>query len=420
MEKSKKEVEDTKKVEVVQKPKNKSNIGIIIFLVIIILGLFAYIGYNKGVFDGLLSNKPSAPESKEEKVEYDFKVVDTDIEEDSYNGMYLIGKFNNNWIELDHQNSKLNIIGTKDNKLYYSDYKHIKYIDLTDDTHKVNTIYNSNGDTCRGNINDPAIYGDKIYFELAISCHDSKLVSIEISDTALNEPKEVLGDVNDYVVVGDEIYYNVGFHCNDHKFYKYNMNTKKNTLIGTGICSFEIKDNNLIYFKNNNYYDEKVDKFVYSNNSGYYNYDMNTGKSTKIDTVNISFNNDNSMNVLGIIYDGSVYYIDGLKLMKNTNGVNETIYTYNKSDSDSKYRLSLDDLSNGKVFVIRWEEYRELSEAEIEDSDITEHVLSDGVLIISDGKAYTEKTARSVLESYNVTMADGSTRNFSILDTISY
>ncbi len=401
-----------------KKKKNKGLVAIIIILLMALLGTIGYICYDKGVFDSLLGKGKIVPaeESKEKEQEIDYKIVYTD------DAQYLIAKKDGQWKEYDNMkvgeggSGNISVFGVLDNKLYYSNSKAIKYIDFDNDNSQV--LYTSDWKPCRNIVSAGQIAEGKLYFKLSTSCHDSKLVSLDINDSS-KKPVDVLNFADDYSIVGDEIYYTVGFHCPSFEFSKYNIKTKKKTKIGEGICHYELSDNKIVYFKNNNSYDEKKDQFVYSDNSGFYNYDITTSESKKIDSVKFEFDQNNAMNLLGRIHNGNVYYSNENKVIKNANGNNQTLYTYNNNLTyeNSKIRIDVREVLSEDVVVIHWEEYRELSVEEQEDPDITEEVVEDGISVVKDGKLYSLKDARSILETYSVTMKDGNTRNFSILDT---
>ena len=400
--------------EIKKKKSNKGLVAIIIILIIALFGSVGYICYDKGVFDSLLNKGKPVEEPKQEEKSIEYKIVYTD------DGEYLIANKDGKWKEYDNYKVEqggtgLSVFGIKEGKLYYSDNKSIKYIDF-ENNGSIETLYNSNWKPCRNSIYNGKIAGDKLYFTLSTSCHDSKLVSLDInSDT--KKVKDVLDYVSDYSIIGDEIYYDVGFHCTDHIFSKYNIKTGKNTKIGNGICNFEVNDNKIVYFKNNNFYSEKKDKFIYSDKSGYYNYDITSSESQKIDSIKLKFTESNANNMLGTIYKGSVYYTEGNKIIKNTNGTNQTLYTYTKelTYDESKIRLNVITVLSDDVALIYWEEYRDSKDSDIEDESVEE-----GNAVIKDGKLYSIKDARTMLETYNVTMKDGSNRTFSVIDTIDY
>ena len=404
--------------EISKKKSNKALVAAIIALIILLLGSIGYICYDKEVFDGLLGKDKPIEKSKQDKKAIEYKVVYTD------EGQYLIVNKDGQWKEYDSDKieggtSGISVFGIKDGKLYYSDSKNIKYIDF--DNNNIQVLYTSDWKPCKNTIFAGPIVGEKLYFRLSTSCHDSKLVSLDINDSS-KKIVDVLDFANYYSIIGDEIYYTVGFHCADSEFNKYNIKTKKNTKIGIGICNYELNGNKILYFKNNNSYNEKKEKFVYSDDSGYYNYDVTTSESKKIDSIKLKFNDDNAMEMLGKIYQGNVYYSEGNKVIKNADENNQTLYAYtnNLASEDSKIRINIDNVILEDVLIISWEEYREIPLSEREDPDIDEDIIDSGTSIIKDGKLYSEKDARSMLETYKVTMKDGSTRNFSILDTLDY
>lgn len=400
--------------------KKKSNKGLIVLVVILIvisLGAITYICYDKGVFDKSVGEDEEV--KKEEKSIQDYKIVYT---EDGKEELLIIKK-DNNWQEYDSYTSEaggkgFSIFGEKDGKLYYSVNRSIKYIDFENDNNEPQVLVSANGKECSNNISQGSIVNEKLYFTLSTNCTGAKLVSLDINETDINKAKTIVDNVSNYEIKNNIIYYNLGWNCADYVLYKKDIDTEKTTKIGKGICEFSIKNDNILYFMDKDHYDYESKKRITSDETGFYNYDINTDESKKIDNIEIYYGKDDDGDYIeGTIYKNDVYYIESNKLIKNHDGENETLYVYKNSDEDE---LNIYVIKNPIVIKDNVVMVTEMLLHPSDDEDIKYEVGEEELKIIIDSKMYSEKDARSILDLYSVKMIDGSTKNFSILDTIEY
>lgn len=388
------------------KKSGKGLVVLVIFLIILLLGSIAYICYDKGVFDKFFDKDK---QNKEEDTTYEYRIIYSEGDPD-----ILIVKKDGKWYERDSYNveaggSSASLIGEKDGKLYYIMNKAIKYIDLKSEDQKPSVLVaSSDKNSCRDNINHGSIVGDRIYFELAVSCHESKLSSISINDSSLDNAKEEVDFVNDYKVIEGDIYYTVGWNCSDYVFSKKNIETGKITKIGEGICAFDLEnDNSIIYYLDANKYDYETGTTYYGETTGCYEYDIKTEKSKKIDIIT------NKIKDMDIdFYKGNIYYVSDNKLIKYENDSIKELYSQVKTDEYGNQTIIQMPTVITDNAVILDEQYL------TKDEDNSFAISDENTIVILDGKKNNEKQARSVLEAYSVNMIDGSVKNFSIMDTI--
>lgn len=385
---------------------NKMLKVLILFLIVLLMGTIGYICYEKGFFN--LGSKETSEKSMRNQENYEYKMV---YPENS-SGILII-KRNGQWYEYDSYDveqggSYASLIGEKDGKLYYIMNKSIKYIDLKDENSKpVVLVSASPKNYCKDNLNKGSIVGDRIYFLDSTSCHDSKLVSIDLNETSFDKAKTEVDAVNDYEVVDGNIFYNIGWDCSDYVFSRKNIETGKVESIGKGICKFEVNDNKTItYYLDNNKYDSEKNIWTYNEKSGCYNYDIATGKKTKIDVITYKLS---SMDVE--FYNGKVYYIDNNKLMKYENENVSKVYSQIKTDDyGNNTIIQMPTVIIDDVIMLN-EQYL------VKDEDGSYNISDENDIVIINGKKNSEKQAMSALDMYTVKMLDGSTKNFSIMDS---
>lgn len=356
--------------------KSFSKTLIFIIFIACIFGAILYYFYSESSFSeksSITQNTPK-PSINTENLYQDSKIIEDDEDNSSDIVQYLIVKVKNKWYEVTNQkqfSSNLVVLGTKNNILYYSDSEGIKYVDLTNNSYEPLKLFEFNASECENVINQGFIYKDNIYLNISTSCNNSKFVSFSLNSHRM---KTLIDDIGtNFYEYDDSIYYldYNGDMCKNTKFTKYNISDNKTSIIDNNICFIKGNGNKILFSKLDNS----------SNDFSIYSYDLSNMNKNYIDK-GTPFE----------IYNGTLYYGNGSNIIKYDDGNKSIIYN------------GLNGFFGGIKII---------------DSDKIIINSSSGEKYLINNKLVSEDIFRTSVDSYNTIMKDGSTKDFSSIDTVS-
>ena len=348
-------------------------ITVILSIILILIGIYYFITRDTFFENESYKIKPS---KISEKLYQNSKIITEELSDDIV--QHLIVKVNNNWYEIASQTDVDNdfvIIGEKDNIFYYADSNGIKYVDLTNDNYKSVSYFILKSNECKNNIEQGFIYNDDIYLSISTSCNQYKLSSFSIKTGKIKTLIKNIG--SNFHMYNGNIYYldYSNSLCNGNALFSYNLRVKNSKQLSKDVCFFDANKNKILFNKLDS--SSKESKYLV------YLYDTDTD-SNKYITDGISLS----------VYDDVLFYSKDSKVFKYINSNSSVIYD---GSSDNSLFEGVKILDKNRIII------------SLGDDD--KYILND--------KVVSEDVFKSSFKNFKVNMKDGSSKKFSLLDTIS-
>lgn len=275
---------------------------------------------------------------------------------------HLIANVEDGWYEMvEEEYGPIYIAGEYEDRFYYADTYGLKYIDLTDPDHHVETwfefedledIYSYD---MHRNISAMDIVGDTLYFsyDWTVEFGDEYygLYSIKFTDDSLDDAVKISSEatMGDWYADAEKevLYFIEWLDYGDEEVYRYDIKTGEYEVLLTDVTSLEKKDKYLIckYEEGAVFYDTETCECVYLPEVGEPHNGLTYG--------------------LADVANGDVYYKDGNNIVKYDYGKKTVVYT---ADGDDFYGFSfwtdgiieLIYLDSGDRFLVEGEEYKAL------------------------------------------------------------
>lgn len=397
---------------------NKIVFVIVIIFMIVGVILFGYYGYTE-FFDSKTDDN-SDISTVFKFAEDTNKIYQSSDVLTKGNNNYLVVKKNDKWYEIannySEDNTGFQILGAYKDKLYYVDLKGIKYVDLNDESLKIND-YSMKDKIFVDNVYK-AYFSDNTLFVEVDDNPDANvdesekttysIISYDLNSNYININGKKLFSIKDdpvnFYVVNNKLIYLYDYKNDEYKLKSYELESEKTSTIMENICNMDIYKNYLIVTKINPidndekcslhyFYDVGKDKEIYLTNKelhavvgdNLYFQDNDKIYEFSEKSEKVKFISNGKMNYSTDI----LYYLNDNKIYKYENNKSSLVYT-----GDDKYKIrgfNIENDSNHEVIYV--------------------YTRADSYAIVDGKKQDMDDIQKSYLK-YKVNMKDGSVKTF--------